>query len=543
MNSLVEPERSHSEEEKLDHLELSLIESVLAGRDPDAYYQYRIEPYVNDPVLFCQEVLDFEPMVEQVKMLNAIAQNNHVSARSGRGIGKTRTLASVIWWYVSTRPHCIVPCTAPTENQLRDVLWAELARLKRVMDPYFGDMFDMTVDRVFNLQHPKTWYSVARTARKENSESFQGFHEENMMFICDEASGIPDEIYDVMEGAMTDVRNSNKAILVGNPTRTVGYFHASHHEFADKPWKNFHFSSEKSDLVSGQWLENMGERPGGKSSNFYRVHVLGEFPIEDESTVFPRPWLDAAVDRELEYIRPLSQRPIDSVGVDVAAGGDANTVFIFIKGLRVVGIKVYEKEDTMIAAGRISGVVRRGPDIEGIKRLPVPPDHIRMDVIGVGKGVYDRLMEQGLHVNGVDVHLPAYDPTLFANRRAELYWELRERFEEGSISIPPDKHLIRELANIRYEIDSRGRIIIWSKQKMRKEGIPSPDRADALMLAFSDYYPQEKAKPAKTWTQQWIDRTNQKPEVDPWEQWAKKNLKEQMGDFHYEDEKFAGLEW
>lgn len=287
----------------------------------------------------------------------------------------------------------------------------------------------------------------------------------------------------------------------------------------------------------------MGERPGGKSSNFYRVHVLGEFPIEDESTVFPRPWLDAAVDRELEYIRPLSQRPIDSVGVDVAAGGDANTVFIFIKGLRVVGIKVYEKEDTMIAAGRISGVVRRGPDIEGIKRLPVPPDHIRMDVIGVGKGVYDRLMEQGLHVNGVDVHLPAYDPTLFANRRAELYWELRERFEEGSISIPPDKHLIRELANIRYEIDSRGRIIIWSKQKMRKEGIPSPDRADALMLAFSDYYPQEKAKPAKTWTQQWIDRTNQKPEVDPWEQWAKKNLKEQMGDFHYEDEKFAGLEW
>lgn len=542
-----EPEQSQ-DVEKLDSLELSLIEQVLKERDPDKYYQYRIEPYLDDPVLFCREILNFEPVSEQIEMLTAVAKHNHISARSGRGIGKTRTLASAMWWYMCTRPYCIIPCTAPTENQLRDVLWAELARIQRSMDPYFADQFHLTVDRFFHLDHAKTWYAVARTARKENSESFQGFHEENMLFICDEASGIPDEIFDVMEGAMTDA--ANKALLVGNPTRTVGFFHATHNEYMDKPWKVFHYSSEDSELVSKnpQFIERMAERPGGKSSNFYRVHVKGEFPIEDDATVIPRPWIDAAVDRKIEYIRPLSDRPFDSVGVDVAAGGDSNTVFAFVKGVRVLALAVFEKEDTMICAGRIAGMTRRGPDMLNLKstRLrPIPAEFIRMDVIGVGIGVFDRLMEQGIDINGVDVREASSDPTLFVNRRAELYWTLRERFEEGSISIPNDKHLIRELANLRYELDSRGRVQIWSKQRMKKENIPSPDRAEAVMLAFADYYPEEKAKKPKTWTQKWIDTTNKRqPEADPWLEYAKKNMKEVAGgDFLYDDEDFSGFRW
>jgi len=503
---------------------------------------------LDDPILFCREILNFEPVDEQIEMLTAVAEHNHISARSGRGIGKTRTLAAAMWWYMVTRPFCIIPCTAPTENQLRDVLWAELARIQRDMDPYFADQFILTIDRMVHVDNAKTWYAVARTARKENSESFQGFHEENMLFICDEASGIPDEIFDVMEGAMTDA--ANKALLVGNPTRTVGFFHATHNEYRDKPWKVFHYSSEDSELVSKnpQFIERMAERPGGKSSNFYRVHVQGEFPIEDDATVIPRPWIDAAVDRKIDYIRPLSDRPFDSVGVDVAAGGDSNTVFCFVKGVRVLALAVFEKEDTMICAGRIAGMTRRGPDMLNLKstRLrPIPAEFIRMDVIGVGIGVFDRLMEQGIDINGVDVREASSDPTLFINRRAELYWGLRERFEEGSISIPNDKHLIRELANMRYELDSRGRVQIWSKQRMKKDNIPSPDRAEALMLAFADYFPEEKAKKPKTWSQKWIDKTNKRDvEQDPWLDYAKKNLKEVAGgDFLYDDDEFAGFQW
>lgn len=542
MNILSQEELlSQPEREKLDQLELSLIDAVLERRDPDKLYQLKIEPYVEDPVRFAREVISMEPTDEQVKMLTAISEDDHVSARSGRGIGKTTGLSMVIWWYMVTRPHCRIPCTAPTENQLRDVLWAELNKQHRDMEPYFAEKFELTTDRIFHVEHKATWFSVARTARKEASESFQGFHEENMMFVVDEASGVPDEIFDVMEGAMTDV--GNKALLVGNPTRTHGYFHSTHHEYADKPWKVFHFSSEESELVkkNQQWLENMADRPGGKTSNFYRVHVLGEFPIEDDSTVIPLPWVQAAVDRQIEYHKPLSNRAVDSVGVDIAAGGDNDTVFCFLKGVRVIGLVAYEKEESMKAAGRIAGLTRRGPETRKYKgrRRPIPPELIRIDVCGVGIGVYERLMEQGLDVMGIDVREATSDPTLYVNKRSELYWQLREYFESGMISIPNDKILIRELASIKYELDSRGRILIWSKQRMKKEGIKSPDRAEALMLAFADYYPEiEKTKP-KTWQQKWIEKTEEKPQQDPWVDYAKKVMREDHNKVLYFDDEYS----
>jgi len=485
-----------------------------------------------------------EPVREQIELSRAIFENDHVSARSGRGIGKTTGLAQIIWWYIITRPFCRIPCTAPTENQLRDVLWAELGKQHRNMDPYFADKFEMTTDRVFHKEHKGTWFAVARTARKEASESFQGFHEKNMMFVVDEASGVPDEIFDVMEGAMTDV--GNKALLVGNPTRTIGYFYSTHHEYADKPWKIFHFNSEESELVSKnrQWLDNMADRPGGKTSNFYRVHVLGEFPIEDDNTVIPLPWIEAAVDRQIEYIKPLSHRVVDSVGVDIAAGGDNDTVFCFVKGVKVMGLVAFEKEESMKAAGRIAGLTRRG--IENGKfskrREPIPPELIRIDVCGVGIGVFERLMEQGIDVMGIDVREATSDPTLYVNKRSELYWQLREYFEAGHISIPNDKILIRELASLRYELDSRGRILIWSKQRMKKEGIRSPDRAEALMLAFADYYPEIEKTAPKTWQQKWIEATEKPPvEQDPWQNFALKRMKEDMGDMIYFEDEFAGL--
>lgn len=495
---------------------------------------------MDNPVRFAKEVIGMEPTAEQVKLLQAIYEGDHVSARSGRGIGKTTGLAMIIWWYMITRPFCRIPCTAPTENQLRDVLWAELNKQHREMEPYFADKFELTTDRIFHKEHKATWFAVARTARKEASESFQGFHEENMMFVVDEASGVPDEIYEVMEGAMTDV--GNKALLVGNPTRTHGFFHSTHHEYADKPWKCFHFSSEESELVkkNQQWLDNMADRPGGKTSNFYRVHVLGEFPIEDDSTVIPLPWIQAAVDRKIEYHKPLSYRPVDSVGVDIAAGGDNDTVFCFLKGVRVVGLVAYEKEESMIAAGRIAGLTRRGPEtrkFKGKRRMPIDPGLIRIDVCGVGIGVFERLMEQGIDVMGIDVREATSDPTLYVNKRSELYWQLREHFESGMISIPNDKVLIRELASLKYELDSRGRILIWSKQRMKKEGIKSPDRAEALMLAFADYYPEVQKKPPKTWTQKWIEHTEKKPEdYDPWQKYAQKAMREDMGEMIYNDE-------
>ena len=96
----------------------------------------------------------------------------------------------------------------------------------------------------------------------------------------------------------------------------------------------------------------------------------------------------------------------------------------------------------------------------------------------------DRLREQGLRVTGINVARAARQEKLFVNLRAEGYWRLRDLFVAGEISIPQDNQLIGELAALRYKFDSGGRLLIESKDEMRKRGIPSPDKADALMLAF-----------------------------------------------------------
>ncbi|HIN04975.1 MAG TPA: hypothetical protein EYM65_01880 [Dehalococcoidia bacterium] len=114
------------------------------------------------------------------------------------------------------------------------------------------------------------------------------------------------------------------------------------------------------------------------------------------------------------------------------------------------------------------------------------PSRICVDEIGIGAGVVDRLKEQGFRVQGINVARRAGQETLFANLRAEGYWRLRELFSSAQISIPKDNQLMGELAAMRYSYDSQGRILIESKDSMRQRGLPSPDKADALMLAFLD---------------------------------------------------------
>jgi hypothetical protein len=122
------------------------------------------------------------------------------------------------------------------------------------------------------------------------------------------------------------------------------------------------------------------------------------------------------------------------------------------------------------------------------------PETIAVDCIGLGAGVVDRLRELGTEgVCAVNVSQAAFDPERFANRRAELYWGLRERFHKGTIAIKKDKSLIRELAAIRYKITSQGQIQIERKHEMKRRLRSSPDRADMLALLFDG--PVDIAKP------------------------------------------------
>lgn len=489
---------------KLNELELALIEEEMKRQDPDKFYWWKMGIYKNNPTLFVREMLGAEPTDQQLRALRSIASGTHVSIKSGHGTGKTAYLSWIILWWMFTRKNARIPCTAPSSDQLKNVLWAELSTWHNEMDPFFKNKFVCTSDKFYNEEFDKTWFSVARTARSEKPEALQGFHGKNLLFLVDEASGVVEEVFTVVRGALTDDRN--RCVMTSNPTRTVGFFYNSHELWAGDPWTCLTFNGEESSIVGKRYIREI-EVEFGKNSDVYRVRVLGEFPLESDYTLITKDWVKAALKRDIEATPRVGIKKYDSAGVDVARYGDNNTVFALVKGLTVVDVKKFEKQNTMKTAGQVVGLCKH-----------VDPSQIRVDEIGVGAGVVDRVLELGHPIIGVDVSRSATDKDKFTNLRAQYFWDLRSRFEEGSISLKPLNEilgrkelvqLVEQLCSIRYEYNTSGKIVIWSKEKMRKDGLKSPDIADAIMLAFADYYPELFKSEPKTIAQKWSDKLEQ----------------------------------
>jgi hypothetical protein len=498
-------------------LELALIEEEMKRQEPEKYYWWKMGKYYNDPVSFVREMIGAEPTDQQLEALNALANGTHVSIKSGHGTGKTTFLAWAILWWNYTRENAQVPCTAPTEAQLKNVLWKELSLWHSEMDKFFQDMFVITSDKFYHKDHQLKWFAVARTARSEKPEALQGFHATNLLFIIDEASGVAEEVFTVVRGALTE--EDNRCVMTSNPTRTTGFFYNSHTLWSNDPWHCLTFSGEDSPRVSERFIREIAVE-FGEDSDMYRIRVLGEFPVESDFTLIPKDWVMAAFDRQVSYHKRLTDKNFDAAGVDVARYGENKTVFVLVKGVTVVGILQYPKQDTMKTASQVVGLCQR-----------INPNMIKIDEVGVGAGVVDRVHEQGYDVHGVEVGRQAVEKDKFANLRAEYFWGLRKRFEEGTISLEPlnrslsrtDKiKFIEQLCSIRYEHNPSGKIAIWSKEKMRRDGLKSPDLADALMLAFADYYPELYQPPKQTAMQRWSERLEGPPQShhDPFEQFT-----------------------
>ena len=180
--------------------------------------------YRNDPVLFVREVLNTEPDVWQVEFLNHIAAGNRrISVRSGHGVGKSTASAWAMVWYLFLRFPVKIVVTAPTSSQLYDALFAELKRWVKQLPPMLQDQLDVKQDRVEVKEAPNEAFISARTSRAEQPEALQGVHSDNVMLVADEASGIPEAVFEAAAGSMS----GHKAVtlLLGNPVRSTGFFY------------------------------------------------------------------------------------------------------------------------------------------------------------------------------------------------------------------------------------------------------------------------------------------------------------------------------
>lgn len=441
-----------------------------------------------NPTRFVTEALGAVPEPWQAQALQILATHDRLAIRSGHGVGKSTFLAWAILWFHSTRRYAKTGATAPTAHQLSDVLWAELAVwLGRFRDhcPPIGRCWDLNSERLFLTDAPAENFAVARTARAEKPEAFQGLHSQNMLLIADEASGVPEPIYEAGLGSMST--SGAKTILAGNPTQPNGFFYDCFHSQRTR-WATLRVSSEDVPRARGH-IEDVIARYG-KDSNAYRVRVLGEFPTSADEQVIPLDLIEAAIARGGK-ISPL--RSLRVVwGVDVARFGDDRTALAKRRAnVLLEPIQSWRGKDLMQTCGLIAEEYKK-TDQTAHDELP---SEIIVDVIGYGAGVVDRLIEMGLPARGHNVGEGASTADRYMRRRDELWFKGREWFQSNDVVVPKDDGLIAELTAPTYTFTSSGKIAVEPKSDTKDRLGYSPDLADAFLLTLAgglDRVPDEQ---------------------------------------------------
>ena len=434
--------------------------------DKNTFVEF-IERYKTDPVGFVRNVLQADPLPWQEDFLRAIAKGERrISVRAGHGVGKSTACSWALIWHAMTRYPQKAVVTAPTAAQLYDALFAELKTWINKLPPVLRESFEVFSDKITLKAAPEGSFISARTSSAERPEALAGVHSEHVLLVVDEASAVPEAVFEAAAGSMSG--HSATTILISNPTRNSGLFYKTHHELASD-WKRMHVSCLANPLVSDDFVKQI-KATYGEDSNAFRIRVLGESALADDNTLIPAEMVDGAMERDVVAAK---EEPL-VYGVDVARFGTDRTALCKRRGNVVVEIKSWGGLDLMQTVGTIVNEAKVDD-----------PEEICVDTIGLGSGVADRLREMGFNVRDVNVaESSAMNPN--ANRlRDELWMSVKDWLETRAVKLPKDETLRHELVAPRYTFTSNGKVQVESKDGMRKRGMRSPDLADSLCLTFA----------------------------------------------------------
>lgn len=362
---------------------------------------------------------------------------------------------------------------------MHDVLWKEIALWLGKMPQFMRDKYEWTTGYLRITESPETWFARAKTARKENPEALAGVHGESVMFVIDEAAGVVDEIFNVAEGALTG--ENVLVLMISNPTRLRGYFYDSHH--SDKrAWQTYQFSSEDSPIVDREFVQRILNKHG-EDSDEYKIRVRGQFPAED--AVDDRGYVPLFLEKDIRETRGEVDFVNARMGVDPSGEGEDETVWVIRDRFRA---KVLAKEKISTPKSIAEKTMTLAAQYD------IPNLNVFMDTFGEGADSAIELANSGFRVNSVNVGKKPNDENTFLNIRAEAFQRIKQWLKkDGELIASPDW---KELLDIRFKRNLQGKIQIMSKQDMRKEGVNSPNVADALMLTFAEedneYYNYEE---------------------------------------------------
>lgn len=442
--------------------------------------QYDAASASRDPVTWA-ESRGVELWSKQREVMASVRDHRRTAVRAGHGVSKSFTAALLSAWWVTSHPvgDALVVTTAPTGRQVSAILWGELRRLHTRL----GLPGTIGLDATWRIDGQLV--AIGQKPADSDEVAFQGLHARHVLAVLDEAAGLPPALWDAVAGVVTS--ETSRELAIGNPDKRGGPF-----ERAFEPgsgWSPVHISVLDSPAFTGEdvsddllgvlpsraWVED-AKRNWGEHSPVYRSRVLGEFPATDADALIDWDWIKRAQALWTEQPPGLGYGLDHRIGADIARFGSDTTVILIRAGGFVRVAETLRGAALTETAGKLRNLVR----YLGASAF------VMVDDTGVGGGVTDMLYEQGLPVCPVIASASADDPAHFANVRAEAYWRVRQWLEAGGLALPPDDdELAQQLARLRYKLDSRGRILIESKEAMRSRGEPSPDRADALMLTFA----------------------------------------------------------
>lgn len=451
------------------------------------FFKRRVPVYRANAAVYAEEVLKFTPDEWQRLVLEDISKYDRVTVRSGQGVGKTGVEAITALWFLTCFPFSRVVATAPTKQQLNDVLWSEMAKWQG-KSPLLSEILTWTKTYIYMKGYEKRWFAVARTATKP--ENMQGFHEDHMLFIVDEASGVADPIMEAILGTLSG--ENNKLLMCGNPTKTSGTFFDSHTR--DRHIYRAHrVNAEECARTNKENIASL-KRKYGTGSNFIRVRVFGDFPLQEDDVFIPLQLIDDSIQAGLDYKAEGAPQSIH-IGCDVARFGDDKTVIGSKVDSQVAFTKKRRGQDTMKTADKI---IELGESLRAryqwTGKIPV-----KVDDGGVGGGVVDRLrqikrndperfawlevipVKFGVRIKNKHYH----DSTSYMTgvvKKLLMPYDEAGRLKPIELILPNDDNLAAQLSSRKYKLTEASKIQVESKDAMKKRGLPSPDEADCVLL-------------------------------------------------------------
>jgi phage terminase large subunit len=476
---------------------------------------------VRDPKLFFNKYLNVELWRTQAAILDAVVKHPRVAIKACHASSKTYSAARLAIWFLARYTEAVVITTAPTWNQVEQLLWGEIhSALIKSSFPFTDDNGRKVKANLteFKLGPKRLAYGLSTAVtNQDEGVRIQGIHAENVLVIMDEAPGINPKIWEAIEGARAG--GNVRIIALGNPTVASGPFHSAfvderygwkcftidgfntpnfddipgHVEKVDSDGKIVGLTTEKGEVVEGSKLWHLLNTVSDEEldnnvcpylitrrwvkEKFYewgpdhpswQSRVRGQFPTQSSDALISLAWLEA------QKTKNIPEKNTDEIvaGLDVAGPGDDETSLTIRKGSKIFFHKQWPHEDP------------RGEVVAALAPYKNVLKSVNVDTIGIGEGMYRHLSDLKFPVNPVNVCERSNEPEQFANIKSEYYWGLRLRLQQGDFCGLEDEKTIGQLAGIRYKQNPRGQTEIESKDDARKRGVKSPDRAESIMLAF-----------------------------------------------------------